>query len=62
MSLVRIVFEPDVDWSTTARRNGTSTWPGPPAGPTMTRPSTPIFITNWLPTTLQSRAARTKVP
>ena len=32
MSLVRIVFAPEVGWSTTARRNGTSTWPGPARG------------------------------
>ncbi len=39
-----MVFDPAGVWSTTAMRSGTSIWPGPPAGPTMMRPCTPIFI------------------
>src|ERR1700734_1110862 len=43
-------------------RGGTSTCPGPPAGPTVMRPSTPILITTLPPTKAHSRAARTNVP
>ena len=46
MSWVTIGLVCAVVSSTTAMRSGTSTCPGPPAGPTMMRPSTPIFITD----------------
>ena len=36
---------------TNAKRNGIVTCPGPPAGPRMTRPSTPIRMLTMLPAT-----------
>ena len=43
---------------TTASRSGTSTVPGPPAGPVMTRPSMPTFMVMTPAVTRHSRAVR----
>ena len=43
---------------TTASRSGTSTVPGPPAGPVMTRPSMPTFMVMTPAATRHSRAVR----
>src|SRR5262249_15486471 len=52
---------PDAVSCTTAKRSGTLTGPGAPAGPSTTRPSTPTFITMLPPTSAHSRASRTKL-
>ena len=47
---------------TTAMRIGTSTLPGPPAGPVMMRPSTPTFMVMMPALRWHSRAVRVMLP